>query len=143
MPWDVRPTELPLDIEECRTAIWLSNGNVTEAAKVLKIPSGRLRQFVRKSPYLSAEVAEAQEQIKDIAEGVVLEALTDLEDAGRRDAMAKFVLLGPGKDRGYGTSAPKVTVNNTKGGNVVVVGWADGTTFQPQQKTIEGEVVDG
>lgn len=139
MPWSVRPAELPLDIEECRTALWQSRGNVTEAAKRLKISSQRLRKFVRSSPYLSEQVREAQEQLIDMAENVVFEALSDTEDTSRQDAMARFVLTGPGKDRGYGTGAPKVTINNSKGGTISLA-WGDGTVFQPdEQKVIEHE----
>lgn len=139
MPWDSRPDSLPLDIEECRTAIWQSRGNITDAAKRLKISSMRLRRFVASSPYLSAEVGEAREQLIDIAEDVVYDALTDKEDTGRQDAMARFVLTGPGKHRGYGTGAPKVTINNQKGGQISLA-WGDGTEFRPDEpKVIEHE----
>jgi hypothetical protein len=141
MPYDLRPTELPLDIEECRTALWRAEGNVTVAAQLLKVPSIRLRSFIKKSPYLSAELKEASEQIKDIAEAVIVEALTDSSDAARRDAMAKFYMLGPGKDRGYGSGGgtPNVTVNNKAGGTVQIA-WADGTSVGPAPPTIEGSV---
>lgn len=139
MPWETRPAELPLDIEECRTAIWQSRGNITEAAKRLKVSSMRLRNFIKKSPYLSAEVEESREQLLDIAEDVVFEALSDKTDTGRQDAMARFVLTGPGKNRGYGTGAPKVTINNQKGASIVLA-WGDGTQFQPDEaKVIEHE----
>lgn len=139
MPYSERPAELPLDIEECRTAIWKSAGNVTEAAKMLKINSGRLRTFINRSRYLTSEMAEAREQIKDMAEAVVVDALTDSEDKARQDAMAKFVLLGPGKDRGYGSGSPKVTINNQQGGTVQIA-WADGTAIGPAAP--EGQVID-
>jgi hypothetical protein len=138
MPYDVRPEELPLNVEECRTAIWRCNGNITKAAQLLKTSSLRLRAFVRKSPFLSAELTEAAEQIKDLAEDIVVEALLDTEDKARQDAMAKFVLLGPGKDRGYGSGAPKVTINNGKGGTVAIA-WADGTSIGPSAPVIEHE----
>jgi hypothetical protein len=140
MPYSSRPLELPLDVEECRTALWIERGNITKAATRLKVDSARLRRFIKASRYLTEEQNEAREQLNDIAEDVVYDALTDESDNSRRDAMAKFVLLGPGKDRGYGTGAPKVTVNNNKGGTVIV-GWADGTQFEPGT-TIEGEVVN-
>lgn len=139
MPYDTRPVELPLDIEECRTAIWRSAGNITEAAAYLKIPSKRLRAFVKASKYLSAELAEAGEQIKDIAESVVLDALTDEDDKQRRDSMAKFVLTGPGKDRGYGSNNGGVKVN-VAGDAKFEIAWGDGTKIGPAPPTIEGEV---
>lgn len=137
MPYDSRPDSLPLDIEECRTALWRVRGNITEAARILKVPSLRLRNFINRSPYLSAEQKEAQEILKDLAEDVVYDALTDEDDKGRQDAMARFVLQGIGKDRGWGSGGTKVQVNNSQGGTVIV-GWQDGTVFQPEQ----GKVID-
>jgi len=138
MPFDYRPDSLPLDIEECRTAIWRARGNITVAADILKVTSNRLRGFVSRSPYLSAELNEAKEQLKDLAEDTVYDALTDADDKGRRDAMARFVLQGIGKDRGWGSGGSKIQIDNSKGGTVIV-GWADGTIFQPeaQEKVID------
>src|SRR5207342_3708218 len=102
MPYSERPIELPLDTEECRTAIWMAAGNITEAAKVLKVTSIRLRNFVKKSPYLSAEMQEAADRVVDIAEANVLDALQDELDPSRRDTMSRFVLTNIGKHRGWG-----------------------------------------
>ena len=141
MPWPERPLELPLDIEECRTAIWMAAGNISEAAKVLKTTSIRLRAFVKKSPYLSAEMAEAADRLVDIAEANVRDALTDELDPSRRDTMSRFVLTNIGKARGWGSgNNPGVTVKNSAGGTIVVQ-WADGSTFGSEDtKTIEGEI---
>lgn len=141
MPYDQRPDQLPLDIEECRTALWRCRGNITKAAQLLKTSSQRLRNFVKRSPYLSAEAQEATEQLVDLAEDQIYDALMDDVDKGRADAAAKFVLMGPGRSRGYGSGGSKVTVNNSQGGTVIV-GWADGTTFNPEgqdTKVIEHE----
>lgn len=143
MPWPERPNELPLDNEECRTAIWMARGNITEAAAILKITSKRLRNFVKQSAYLSSELSEASEQLVDIAEKNVHEALTDEEDATRRDVMSRFVLTNLGKNRGYGTQpASSLSVKNSAGGTIVVQ-WADGTNFGDtngdNSKVIDGE----
>ena len=142
MPWLERPLELPLDIEECRTAIWMAAGNISEAAKILKTTSIRLRAFVKKSPYLSAEMQEAADRLVDIAEANVRDALTDELDPSRRDTMSRFVLTNIGKSRGWGTGSPTVNVKNSAGGTIVVQ-WADGSTFgdesQDDMKTIEHE----
>lgn len=127
MPYNERPVELPLDVQECRTALWRTRGNITKAAELLKISSGRFRRFVEKSPFLSAEARESNNRLVDIAKDIVYEALTDDEDKGRQDTMARFVLTGQGKNDGWG-SGGSVTVNNSKGGTIVV-GWADGSTF--------------
>ena len=141
MPYNERPLELPLDVEECRTALWMANGNVTEAAKLLKTTSIRLRGFIKKSPYLSAEMQEAADRLVDIAESNVLDALTDDQDPSRRDTMSRFVLTNIRKAKGWGTGGTNVNVKNSAGGTIIVQ-WADGTTFSENQpKEIEGEVM--
>lgn len=140
MPYSERPPELPLDPEECRTAIWMAAGNITQAAKLLKITSIRLRNFVKKSPYLSSEMQEAADRVVDIAEANVLDALQDEQDPSRRDTMSRFVLTNIGKHRGWGTGSPNVNVKNSVGGTIIVQ-WADGTSFG-NSETIEGEVID-
>lgn len=129
-PWNERPDSLPLDIQECRTAIWRAAGNVSKAADILKISSGRLRNFIRRSPYLSAEVQESLEQLADKAQDIIAEGLEDEDDKGRRDAAAKYVLDRIGKQRGWapGNIGPSVNVKNAPGGNIKIV-WADGTQF--------------
>ena len=142
MPYSERPAELPLDTEECRTAIWMAAGNITEAAKLLKITSIRLRNFVKKSPYLSAEMQEAADRIVDIAEANVVEALKDELDPSRRDTMSRFVLSNIGKHRGWGTGSPNVNIKNAVGGTIVVQ-WADGSKFGSNEpKEIDGEVIE-
>lgn len=138
MPYSERPSELPLDPEECRTAIWMAAGNITEAAKLLKITSIRLRSFVKKSPYLTAEMQEAADRIVDIAEANVHDALTDEQDSSRRDTMSRFVLTNIGKHRGWGSSnSANVSVKNSAGGTIIVQ-WADGSQFG-EEKVIEHE----
>jgi hypothetical protein len=142
MPYSERPSELPLDPEECRTAIWMASGNVTEAAKLLKITSIRLRAFVKKSPYLTAEMQEAADRLVDIAEANVKDALTDEQDPSRRDTMSRFVLTNIGKSRGWGAGhSASLNVKNSTGGTIIVQ-WADGTQLGDNSKTIEGELAD-
>lgn len=146
MPYAERPVELPLDIEECRTALWMAAGNITQAATILKVTSIRLRNFVKKSPYLTSEMAEAHDRIVDIAESNVRDALTDELDPSRRDTMSRFVLTNIGKHRGWGTaSSGGVTVKNSAGGTIVVQ-WADGSTFgesaEPDIKEVDGRTIE-
>lgn len=141
MPYSERPESLPLVVEECRTALWLQRGNVTKAAEMLKITSARLRKFIKGSAYLSAEVEEAREQLTDIAEDIVYEALTDDVDPQRRDSMARFVLTGPGKGRGYGTGGNgNVNINLPKGN--IQISWADGTSFNDNHSSDTAKVIE-
>jgi hypothetical protein len=123
----------------------MAQGNVTEAAKLLKCTSIRLRNFIKKSPYLTAEMQEAADRLVDIAEGNVLDALTDELDPSRRDTMSRFVLTNIGKHRGWGSGGQAgINIKNSVGGTIVVQ-WADGTSFggdaEENDKTIEGEVI--
>lgn len=141
MPYDERPVELPLDVEECRTALWRNRGNISLAAATLKISSSRLRTFVAKSPYLTTEQKEAGERLVDLAEDVAYEALTD-DDPSRRDTMARFVMTGLGKNRGHGSGNNGVSINLPKG--PIQISWGDGTQITGNDnepaKTIEGSV---
>lgn len=133
-PWDERPTEMPLDIEECRTALWLCHGNVVEAAELIKVKSQRLRTFIKGSEYLRREQEESREILKDIAENNVYEAITDKSDPGRRDSMSRFVLERLGKDRGFGTAGAGVDVKGLKGR--VTISW-DTDEAPADDKTID------
>lgn len=136
-PYDERPAELPLDVQECRTAIWLHKGNVSKAAERLRVTSMRLRNFIRRTPVLARECEEAREQVVDRAEEVVVEALDDPDE---RYTMARFVLQSQGKARGWGQGSMNVKIGEVKG--PVIIQWADGSAFgQPDDiKTIEGTV---
>ncbi len=138
MPYDERPVELPLDVEECRTALWMVRGNVSQAAAILKVSSLRLRTFIKGSKRLTAEQQEMQEILLDTAEDVAFEALTD-PDTSRKDAMARFVMTNLGKDRGYGNNAPgKGVVFNLPGKGSFTVAWDDGTNITaPPEKVID------
>lgn len=141
MPYAERPSELPLDIEECRTALWMASGNISEAARILKITSIRLRNFVKKSAYLSAEMQEAADRLVDIAESNVKEALTDPLDAARRDTMSRFVLGNIGKARGWGSGGSGAVNIKNAGGGTIIVQWEDGSKFGDKAKD-EEKIVD-
>lgn len=141
MPWDVRPDDLPLTIEEVRTALWVNEGNITKAALTLKVDSSRLRRYIAASPRLSAEKEEARNQILDKAEEVVIEALSDEEDVVRKDSMAKYVLSNLGKERGYGSKAGgNLTINNN-GAGTISVSWGDGSSITGSDDDDQGRGV--
>jgi hypothetical protein len=105
------PSEQPLDADACLIALRACNGNVTEAAELLRVASSRLRAFAQASPPLAQAIAEAREGLVDRAEAVVREALHDPENAARRDSMAKFVLSSQfAERRGFSPRPAKVEV---------------------------------
>lgn len=141
-PWDERPAEIPLDIEECRTALWLERGNISAAAYRLRITSKRLRAFVRNSKYLTAELEEASEQLVDKAEAIAYEALTDESDPGRQDSMARFIMSGKGRSRGHGTGNSKAPgVNINLGGGRLSIQWENGESINDNETS--AKVIDG
>lgn len=140
MPYDSRPDELPLDVEECRTALWRAKGNVSEAAKLLKINSVRLRRFVEKSPRLTEEQREAQDILLDKSEAQIADALDDKDDKIRADNAAKFVLTNLGARRGYGTKGSNIVLSPGAGKGTVKISWNDGEEFGPAPE--EGKVID-
>jgi hypothetical protein len=140
MPYDTRPDSLPLDVEECRTAIWRTRGNVTKAAQLLKIESIRLRRFIKSSPRLSAEIEEAQEQLLDKAEDNIADALDDTEDKIRADNAAKFVLTNLGARRGYGPKGSGITLNPGAGNGAFTISWGNGQSItEPKGNVIDHE----
>lgn len=141
MPYDMRPIELPLTVDECRTALWRAKGNITEAALVLKTTSLRLRKFIEKSPFLTEEQREAQEQLLDKSEAQIANALDDKEDKVRSDAAAKFILTNLGARRGYGQKGAGISVNVPKNSSgKILFTWGDGEDFA--QPADDGKVID-
>lgn len=125
MPYDERPDSLPLDTEECRTALFECSGNVTAAANLLKVAPSRLRAFVKASAYLTREANEFREQIVDKAEMVIMEAL-DNED--QKFTMARFVASSLGKTRGYNQNS----ATGKEKMEPFVVEWGDGETIDAE-----------
>lgn len=140
-PYDERPDSVPLDVEEVRTALWIFKGNVTEAAARLKVTSLRLRNFIRGSARLTAELRECNDQLVDIAREVVAEALTS-EDDSRKDTMARFVLTNLGAEAGFGAAKGKGVSLNLPSKGRISISWADGPSFDAAD-TEEGDVIEG
>ena len=141
-PWDERPDELPLDVEECRTALFDARGNISVAAGILKVAPARLRYFVSKSLRLQREQIEFREQLLDRFESNVWDAM-ESEDCVRRDTMTRYVGSNLAHSRGWGAKAASLSLK-TPAGNFTVR-WADGTEIgvstPDNDEIIEGEVI--
>lgn len=138
-PWDERPASIPLDVEECRTALWLESGNVSNAAKRLKVSPERLRKFTNASARLTEVIHEARQQMVDLAEANIMDALMEAEDYTRRDSMSKFVLTTLGKERGFTTSTSLVVKNKLPTGPIEF-SWLEGDIINQDD---DGPVIDG
>jgi hypothetical protein len=51
-PWDVRPDSRPLEEDECATALYLSNGHIADAAKLLKADAKLMKRAIGRSAKL-------------------------------------------------------------------------------------------
>jgi hypothetical protein len=110
---------------------------------MLKIKPQRLRTFVKKSEYLSRELDEAKENLKDIAESNVYEALTDAQDPGRKDSMTRFVLASIGKDRGWGSGVGGPKTNINLGSGKFSISWEDGSSLSvSSEDQQDGDMID-
>jgi hypothetical protein len=52
-PWESRPETLPLDVDECMTAVFLARGDIRAAASLLKVTPARLNRLIRRVPKLA------------------------------------------------------------------------------------------
>lgn len=120
--WAERPRGMRLTISEVRTALWLTNGIIGSAARLLCVSRNRLNSFVRTSTLLHSEWVEIREQVLDQAEQVVHEAVYD-PDLKRALPMSQFVLSGQGAERGWGTCQHSRGSRTPPNGNLVIT-WA-------------------
>ena len=51
-PWDARPASVPLTYDEAATAIFLAEGDLNRAAKLLKVRLSQHNRLVKQSPRL-------------------------------------------------------------------------------------------
>jgi hypothetical protein len=56
-----RPDTVPLDVDECATALYLANGDMKGAADRLKVTERQLRKLVRKHHKLQRVIERVKE----------------------------------------------------------------------------------
>jgi hypothetical protein len=125
--WKARPEKVGLTFEEVRTALWTTEGNMAKAAEMLLVRRSRLERFVRMHEYLDDIWYEIREQMLDLAQRNVKEALNDRKDPDRQLRMARFVLSGnAAKERGWGRSVPQNSPPNGPQQSFPKLVWSDG-----------------
>jgi hypothetical protein len=60
-PWDVRPDSVPLDADECATALFLDHGRIDAAAARLKVSTRQLKREIRRYAKLRILLARLSE----------------------------------------------------------------------------------
>ena len=96
--------------EEVINILYQTGGNVAQAAKILKLDAGNLRQRVRNKPNLREAQVEAREQLNDDAENIIAKAIHGKNKQQAIDT-AKWYLPRRAKDRGYGDVLHTVNLN--------------------------------
>jgi hypothetical protein len=80
--------------EDIEQALVKARGIIPRAAKTLGVHSLELRDFVRGKPGLQQIIFEAREQLADLVEANIYDALTDKDDIARRDRMTIVMSYG-------------------------------------------------
>ena len=97
---------LRLDIGKARRELVRARGDVTAAARRLKVPSADLRQLTRAAPELIDAVIEMEEQRIDAAEAELMADLKGPDQAARLEAATHLLRVSPAaRRRGWGQKA--------------------------------------
>ena len=139
-PWDRRPSHLPLDIEECATALYLAEGVIGRAADRLKVEPLKLTRQIARSPRLVRLHAELTALLNDKVHEEYIKAFGSEDDRRREWAASKV-----SNTKGFqshplapnGQVSPAVTIG---GPTSITIHWGD----PPEgAKLIEHEGGDG
>jgi hypothetical protein len=122
--------------EDIEKALIKARGIMTRAAKTLGVPTGELREFVKGKAVLQKIIFEAREELCDLAEANMHEALTDKDDPARRDAMTRFMLNSAlASKRGFGAREDKS--HPLEPPQRIIIGYAGEPGFGPPVDTGE------
>ena len=126
-PWEVRPSTMRLEVEECATALYLSSGVISEAAGRLRVHPLRLVRAIRLSERLGRLHGELVGLLNDKVHAEVIAAFRD-EDSRRREwASMKVINSRQFQDHPLAPNAsgglPSIAVG---GPGRIVISWDDG-----------------
>lgn len=136
--WDARPLGLPLDEDECRTALHLEHGSLTRSARLLKVTEVRLMRAIRRSAGLTALYNDLLDVIPYKSADVVIDTLYDPASDRRQLewAAAKGLSSRAAARQAHPLSpageAPAVTVNTGDVREIIF-------TWKSPERTIDNE----
>ena len=90
------PRGVPHTVEKVKPALIAANGNISEAAKRLKVERSHLSDFIHATPELLRVVKEMRESIADLAEDALQKAIKRGDNA-----CIIFTLKTQGRKRDY------------------------------------------
>jgi hypothetical protein len=136
-PWTQRPDTLPLDPDECATAIHIAKGDVPAAAALLKVPEFRLNRLIRRTPGLQHVLSEANELTTHRAASEYIRALDDPSDRRREWAASKIMASCAAQSHPFApapagsTTASNVTINQDN--KEITIHWGNAPTLPPDE----------
>jgi hypothetical protein len=125
--------------DEVAAAIYLHNGNVTQAAKALGYAAQPFRERIRRIPMLKAAMDECLEHAVDAAMSVLWEAMQSEHVGIRLSAAKEFLRTEAAKRRGFTQRDSQVSINIAQV-QPVEIAWLDDKEEEP--KLIEGAAED-
>ena len=131
-PWTQRPDTLPLDPDECATAIHIAKGDIPKAADLLKVPEFRLNRLIRRTPRLQHVLSEANELTTHRAASEYIRALDDPSDRRREWAASKIMASRAAADHPFApapagsTTSNNVTINQDN--KEITIHWGEAPT---------------
>jgi hypothetical protein len=148
-PFSERPPTLPLDPDECATAIHIAQGDLPKAADLLKVPQFKLEREVRRHPNLARILNEELQIAVSRSRSELLTALDSPSERRREWAASKILAsriaqndpFAPAPAQPSAQSA-SLSLTNTAAGRTLVFRWrTDADETQPV--TIDHEPSSG
>jgi hypothetical protein len=127
--WDRRPTHIPLDVDECATALYLENGVVERAAGRLKCEPLKLVRAINRSPRLQRLHAELVSLLNDKVHQEYLNAFQSEDDRRREWAAAKVANTKQFQSHPLAPNANSASVSiPSPAAARIIISWDDGPT---------------
>lgn len=111
-PWEERPDTVPLELEECETAIHLAQGHLPKAAELLKTALYKLNRMIVRHPRLQHIYTEAAQNLAHRAAGEIIDALDSPNDRRREWAATKILSIKAVADHPFAPAPPQPTTQS-------------------------------
>jgi hypothetical protein len=134
-PWDTRPDDNPLTVDEVCAALCHSEGDLRVAAERLKVGTLILRKFIERSSRARAVIRELALLLADEAQSTLRAALRD-PDARRQDWAVRYILNSKNAQAlGWSSAADAQDALRAPSISITLpsVTWADGTPLTSPQ----------
>ena len=136
-PWEVRPSHLPLDVEEVATSLYLSQGIIGRAAERLKVEPLKVVRAIARSARLTRLHAELASLLNDKVHEEYVRAFEATDDRRREWAASKLSQTKQFQNHPlapYNSAPAQLSGPNASGPMRIVISWeeAAGPLIEPQ-----------